>query len=432
MIKKRISGIWNYLIGDAPQFSLQSRIYHSICIITILVIFYTIPFSLLNNLPWLALLSSGLLCLQIFLYYLSRYRNWLNTSMIIYAVIFNIFFAVSYYFSSGIQGSVLFSFITVHFLIIATAQKKHYWLWTLGNIILVISLIVYEYYHPEFIIDSYNDRVTRFIDITSTYIVTILLIFACLTYIINNYNVEKRIADDSLSKLQQLNEEKNKLLSIVSHDFNSPLSNIQTYLDILERTDLNPESRKELEKELRQVTNDTQHFLNNLLLWTKKQMEGFDFSIAAIDIDKCLHGTVEICRNLAVNKGISFEYEIHKDTFIKTNSDIYQLIVRNLLNNAIKFTPSGGNITISSVLDKQFLTLKVKDNGKGIPQNKQNQIFTSTVKSTFGTNNEKGTGLGLRMCKEFTEALNGKIWFESEDGKGTTFFLQMPLGYHFK
>ncbi|ADY52742.1 integral membrane sensor signal transduction histidine kinase [Pseudopedobacter saltans DSM 12145] len=432
MIKKRISGIWNYLRGEAPQFSLQSRIYHSICIVTILVIFYTIPFSLLNDLHWLALLSSILLCLQIFLYYLSRYKNKLNISIIIYSVVFNIFFAISYYFSSGIQGSVLFSFITAYFLIIATAQKKHYWIWTLGNLALVVSLVSYEYFHPDFITDSYGDRATRFIDITSTYIVTIILIFACLTYIINNYNDEKRLADESLLKLKQLNNEKNKLLSIVSHDFNSPLSNIQTYLDILERTDLTNEERKALEEELRRVTNDTQHFLNNLLSWTKKQMEGFDFSIAAIDANKCLYGTLEICKNLAINKNLSFQYNIHKDTFIKTNSDIYQLIVRNLVNNAIKFTPSGGKVEVLSVLDKHSLTLKIIDNGNGIPQDKQDQIFTSKIKSTFGTNNEKGTGLGLRMCKEFTEALNGKIWFESEDGKGTTFFLQMPLGYHFE
>ena len=431
MIKNKISSIWNYLRGNAPEFALQSRIYHSVCIVTILIILYTVSFSLAVGLPWLALFSSILLCFQGFLYYLSRYKNKLNTSMIFYAIIINIFFAISYYFSSGIQGSVLFSFITTHFLIIAIAQKKHYWIWTLSNIAVVISLIIYEYYNPEMIGDSYGDRTTRFIDITSTYIVTVILIFACLTYIISNYTTEKQLADQSLVKLKQLNDEKNKLLSIVSHDFNSPLSNIQTYLDVLERTDLTAEERKELEKELRRVTNDTQYFLNNLLSWTKKQMEGFDFSIAAIDINKCLYGTLETCKNLAANKNLSFEYKIHKDTFVKTNSDIYQLIVRNLVNNAIKFTPSGGKVEVLSLLEKDTLTLKVIDNGNGIPSDRQDQIFTSKIKSTFGTNNEKGTGLGLRMCKEFTEALNGKIWFESEQGKGTTFYLQMPLGYHF-
>lgn len=125
MIKRKLSSIWNYLRGDNPEFSLQSRIYHSVCIVTILVILYTIPFSLAVGLPWLALFSSILLCFQVFLYYLSRYKNRLNSSMLFYAIIINIFFAISYYFSSGIQGSVLFSFITTHFIIIAVAQKKH-------------------------------------------------------------------------------------------------------------------------------------------------------------------------------------------------------------------------------------------------------------------------------------------------------------------
>lgn len=352
--------------------------------------------------------------------------------MITYAVIINIFFAISYFYSSGIQGSVLLSFATTYFLIISVAQKRHYWIWTVSNLLLVVSLVVYEYHYPEAVQYAYQDRQTRFVDITSTYVVTIVLTFLCLSYIINNYSTEKRMAEENFRKLEQMNEEKNKLLSIVSHDFNSPLSNIQTYLSILERTDLKPEERKEFEKELRRITNDTQEFLHNLLLWTKGQMEGFDFSVSAIEVRSSLQETLEVCKNNADSKSINLEYDLMKDVFIKANRDLFQLVVRNLVNNAVKFTPEGGKIIISSEIlsDDNFL-LKITDNGRGISSDKQADVFTSRIKSTFGTNKEKGTGLGLRICKEFTEAQKGEIWFESCENQGTTFFLKMPLAYHF-
>ena len=106
--------------------------------------------------------------------------------------------------------------------------------------------------------------------------------------------------------------------------------------------------------------------------------------------------------------------------------DMLQLVIRNLLSNAIKFTPKGGIIHIEAELIGSECKMMVKDNGKGIPKNKQVKIFTIKTQPEYGTNNEKGVGLGLALCKEFTERQGGSISFESTVGKGSSFFVFIP------
>ena len=108
------------------------------------------------------------------------------------------------------------------------------------------------------------------------------------------------------------------------------------------------------------------------------------------------------------------------------DEDMLQLVVRNLLNNAIKFTPSFGKISISTTTDNDRVIIAIIDNGAGIPLEQQHEIFSLKIRSTYGTNNEKGIGLGLVLCKEYIELQNGSIQFESQPEAGTTFFISLP------
>ncbi len=347
--------------------------------------------------------------------------------MIIYAVVINIFFAIDFYFSSGIQGATLHSFTITYFLIIAIAQKKHYWYWTLGNLALVIGLVVYEYYHPEVVHLRYSSRSNQFIDITSTYVINIVLIFACLTYIINNYAIEKGIAEQNETAIKRLSEEKSKLISIISHDFSTPLRNIQGYLYILRKTELDQANRTHLEKELVRNTEEAQHLLNNLLWWTTKQMEGKQYPLSAIALDNCLKEVLFDAKQTAGLKEITFAIDLKANLFIKANAELLQLMVGNLINNAIKFTDAGGHIHITAGLVNGICLLQVSDSGKGIKPAEQADIFALNIKPTYGTNHEKGVGLGLALCKELADIQSIKLDFESAVGMGSTFSLYIPL-----
>ena len=140
-----------------------------------------------------------------------------------------------------------------------------------------------------------------------------------------------------------------------------------------------------------------------------------------------VQSTFSIHQTIAAEKGIRLTDQIKRGIFIKADMDMLQLIVRNLINNAIKFTAPGGDIVVSNDLVGDRCRIIIKDNGAGIPLEKQGSLFTLKISPTYGTKNEKGVGLGLVLCKEFTELQNGTIMFESIQGVGTTFYVSFGL-----
>ncbi len=417
---------WEFLKGSPEDFSLQSRIYNSVCIVTILVIAYNVPFALVlgsweEALPFIILLP-----VQLFLYYLSRFKHRLVLSFVIYSILINIFFSYNYFINGGIQGSTLLSFCITYFLIIAIVPRWQYGIWTFGHLVLVMGLLYYEHKHPESIMKKYTGSDAVFIDSASTYIINTILILACLSYIRNNYAIEKSNAEERALKMKSLNQKKDKLISIISHDFSSPLTNIRTYLNILQKKELNQEERGILEGNLHQMTMDAQELLNNLLMWTKNQLEFTETVIDTINVNQVLQNTLRLLAHLADEKGISIDYRIDDSVEIEGNASMFDLVIRNLINNAIKFSNFDGVIVIRSVKEDTHFKFLIEDNGIGISEELQHRIFSKGVESSFGTRNEKGAGIGLQICKEFTKAQNGDIWFSSKEGVGTTFYLRFP------
>ncbi|MOA03177.1 Sensor histidine kinase RcsC [compost metagenome] len=226
--------------------------------------------------------------------------------------------------------------------------------------------------------------------------------------------------------MRQLNKEKNKLISIISHDFRAPLNNFQGYLNIIKKTDLNEADRDKLQDELSRSTDEAQRLLDNLMSWTIKQMDGASYELSSFNLMNCLGELIEDGKSAATKKGIGFVVQIPMDLIVKANQGLLQLMIRNLINNAIKFTPSEGTITIHAEMVMGYCLLRIADTGKGIEEEDQQNIFTLDIRSSFGTNGEKGIGLGLVLCKEFADIQHIDISFESKKDVGTTFELAIP------
>ena len=158
-------------------------------------------------------------------------------------------------------------------------------------------------------------------------------------------------------------------------------------------------------------------------------MQGVTVNLRKVSLKAGLKSTFQVHKTIATEKGIRLIDQIKNTVVIIADKDMLQLVIRNLINNAIKFTAPGGEIIISDEIVGDYCRIIIKDNGTGIPVEKHDSIFSLKVSSTFGTRNEKGVGLGLVLCKEFTELQNGKITFESEPGIGTTFYVSFRL-YH--
>jgi two-component system sensor histidine kinase/response regulator len=217
-------------------------------------------------------------------------------------------------------------------------------------------------------------------------------------------------------------------MSIIAHDLRGPLSNIQNYLELVSEYGLDKEEREVVEGDLLKVTQSTLNMLSKLLIWSKSQMDGVTVRLSDVNLSEALKNTLEMERILALKKDITLTYAIDPAINVVADSDMLQLVVRNLVSNAIKFTPRGGKVDVSTQIVMHECKIGITDNGKGIPAEQQGDIFSLKARSTFGTDNEKGVGLGLPLCKEFTEQQGGRIGFESAAGAGSTFFIFMPIG----
>ncbi|MGN6477279.1 MAG: sensor histidine kinase, partial [Flavipsychrobacter sp.] len=248
-----------------------------------------------------------------------------------------------------------------------------------------------------------------------------------IIFLRRSYDRERVASMEKADLLAQSNAEKNKLLSIISHDMRAPFTHIQGYLQLLSQVEINSMERLELEKELLSATDQTIEMLSNLLYWSRSQMEGVAANLVETNLLTVVNNTLEIEKALAARKGIHLSYHIDEHITVVADANMLQLVTRNIVNNAIKFTPQGGSIDIRTDVAGGECRIIVADNGKGIETDRQAILFSMESGSTFGTNNEKGVGLGLPLCKEFMERQGGHIDFESTPGKGSTFYISVPL-----
>ncbi len=418
---------WVKLIGEPPRFSLEARIFNAICIASAHSIFFTFFLNLFLGVPALVILMAVVFLISAICYYYSRFKMQLNRSIAAYMVAINNLLIVNFIYNSGINGPSILIFVLSFFLTISVVPRKQYWLWIAINLTIVTALLIVEYKLPTLVANTYNDDKSRFIDFGVSYFLIILLIFLVTTSVRKNYHTEKELVEQKAAELEYANDTKNKLFSILAHDLRSPLSSVQNYLEILSEFELNESERLSISKDLLNSTQNTQQMLSNLLLWSKSQMEGVTVKLVKVNLKEILQSTFEIHQTIAAEKGIQLINQIKKSIFITADTDMLQLIIRNLINNAIKFTLPGGEITVSADVIEDYCRISIKDNGRGIPFDQQDNIFTLKANSTFGTKNEKGVGLGLILCKEFTELQNGKITFESKPSIGTTFYISLKL-----
>ena len=256
-----------------------------------------------------------------------------------------------------------------------------------------------------------------------------------------NDPLECRLAFKTLKEneqnLYESNAEKDKFFSIIAHDLKSPFNSMLGFSELLiENFDKYDISRqKKYISLINQSLQNTHKLLENLLLWSRAQRGIVDFVLKKENLYVLSDETIELLSHAAKNKSITLTNQIPKDIYVEVDKNMLSTIIRNLISNAIKFTPKGGEITakartITDENKQNYVEISVNDNGVGISLENQSKIFEITESvSTEGTENEQGTGLGLILCKDFVEKHGGKIWIKSEVGKGSKVIFTLKTTY---
>ena len=233
-------------------------------------------------------------------------------------------------------------------------------------------------------------------------------------------------------ELENTIESRDTLYSVIAHDLRSPLGSLKMMNNaILMMVDKNQVSDEvyEMLQMMNKTSEEIFQLLDNLLKWAKNRLNKQNIYRQQVDINSIVNSTAEIFIPMATQKGISIMLEgLDKELMGSTDIDMVKTIVRNLISNAVKFSYEKGLITVSTKTDGDFVVVSVKDSGKGIKKEDQGKLLRpNTHFTSYGTNNEKGSGLGLMLCKDFVEQLGGKLWFDSEEGKGTTFYFSLKV-----
>jgi PAS domain S-box-containing protein len=235
---------------------------------------------------------------------------------------------------------------------------------------------------------------------------------------------------EQAKKLEELNATKDKFFSIIAHDLRSPFNGILALSDMLKkRTDeLDSESTREYSELIHTTAKQAFELLENLLNWASTQQGSFPYSPKKLFLNDLISRELEHLKSIADQKHITLAINTNDELVIEADKNMMETVVRNLISNAIKFTHSNGLVTVNATMTDGGTEIIVSDNGMGMNEGTLENLFEiNKGKHIPGTKNEKGSGLGLIICKEFVERHGGSISVESQLGKGSSFRILLPM-----
>ncbi|MEO9965689.1 MAG: tetratricopeptide repeat-containing sensor histidine kinase [Reichenbachiella sp.] len=272
-------------------------------------------------------------------------------------------------------------------------------------------------------------------------VIVILVLVLFLTYaLLKIYRVKvrairivrkrRKIITAQRDQLEEVNKTKDKFFSIISHDIRGPISNFQGVSQLIhllvESND--KDALLKLGTMLDTSSKEVSALLDNLLEWAMSQQGRMPYKPEEIKLHELCNSNLAIMKNLATAKQITINDKVKEKVSIRADKNSVSTIIRNLISNAIKFTPEGGKVKLTLGFDVNMAVISIKDTGIGIPKEKMPHLFDfKGERSRWGTDGEKGVGLGLTLVHEFVELNNGRIEVKSEEGKGTMFMVYLPL-----
>lgn len=235
-----------------------------------------------------------------------------------------------------------------------------------------------------------------------------------------------QLLEEQTRKLSELNQLKNKLFSVIAHDLKTPMYALRNLFDNMQHHRMTAREIKEMVPAIATEMNYTTSLMENLLQWAKSQMSNAPAEPEVLDVETMISDVLQLLQLQASNKQIYLESKVEPPLYCYADREMVNLVLRNLLSNAIKFTPENGKVIVGARQQHATVEIFVKDNGVGISPENMKRLFGNGYFTTRGTGNETGTGLGLKLCREFLEKNGGQITVKSSPGKGSTFTVTLP------
>ncbi len=325
---------------------------------------------------------------------------------------------------SGFHYYLLLSFFAIFFILKISFLKKTLFSLLLSAIYISFYSITYNY-TPKYII---NAALLKYISTFNIMLALMVIILFCYLYIYLVDLTEKWMKRNEI-KLKEMNASKDKLFSIISHDLKDPLNSSLGFSNLLstEYEEIDDDTRKEYISIIYNSQKKLLNLIDDLLIWSKSQSENIKPKPKIFELNKVVDDVLKLFENNLKEKRINAKSNVSLSSKVYADEDMIKTILRNLISNSIKFTYPEGQIIVSEKVNHDNIEISVIDDGIGIKSENIKDIFSIDKNNiSIGTNNEKGTGLGLVICKEFVEINGGEISVNSEPGKETRFKFTLP------
>lgn len=259
-------------------------------------------------------------------------------------------------------------------------------------------------------------------------VVLVILLITVLYYNRKTMRLNRELKQGKL-ELAEMNMMKDKLFSVIGHDLRGPIANIPALLEMIEQDGVLPDEYREMVGTLKDHTNVTLDTLENLMIMGKGMMKGTNYQPQTFNPARLTAKAVNLFTMAAGKKNVVINNNTPNDLSVIADPAHFEFLIRNLLSNAVKYSYTDSSIELKAnkTSIQGFVIYSVTDHGTGIPEETRKNLFKNFVDSTYGTDNEKGNGIGLKLCEEFVELNGGKIWVESKEGKGATFFFTLKI-----
>lgn len=360
-------------------------------------------------------------------------RHKYQEALLVYFIFYPVLTCFSYI--NGINFGVELSFILYGILAVFFIKDIGYMLFSIGFSMIsyfILAVVLNRY--------PYQLQQLNFVAYLFNQGIAIIYIFYGLFLIKRenaNYqasilikNAELQDYNEEIHKqsqeLKQLNTLKNKLFSVISHDLKAPMYALRNLFDDMQKQNMPAKEIKSLIPDIKNDLNYTVGLMDNLLQWSKSQMQASTVRPQVVHVSEEIDDVIHVLCLQAQAKKIRVENKSYNGVTVWADKDMINLVLRNLVSNAIKFSPVGGTISVGAQEQFDFAEIYVEDKGKGISQEEIRKIEAQEFYSTNGTGQEQGTGLGLMLCKEFLIKNKGQLRIESEPGKGSIFSFSLP------
>lgn len=418
----------NFLFGDFINFSLENRIFNASSLITFLAAFCSLivnlysGYGLISNLVYI-----GFIIAFIILYYFGRVKKICKGFSYFLLAITAISFL--WFINEGINGTVPLILVVAILIFASVTQTKHHF-FVLGiTIVYIIGLVIAENYFLQDYLIKFPSQEIKELQLAFGLLLSVLVVFIFAHILKKNFIRENETIRKQEKELSELNATKDLLFSIISHDLRSPFNGIIGASELMcdDSRNLSDEKIKYYANQINQLSKNTYKLLDNLLNWSYLNQGTILFKPENLDLYDLINDGTCISTEIAEKKNIELIVNIDKDINISADKNMFQLIIRNLFSNAVKYTKSGGSVFISAKKKNTEIEIMVKDTGIGMSTEIIDGLFNIEKQVVRkGTNNEPSFGIGLILAKNFIEKHNGKLNIESKPEEGSQFSFTIP------